>query len=158
MPGYGLSPSGRSLEGIVGVARGPRVRREGDATGTRTRRLLVGLHLLGSVGTLASARRGRQTRRVRALMCLLGVRHAAEASILLLSDPGPAALEASAAVDGLHAASMVLLAGLSPCWRIRAPASAALSSITSFLAVRAARSTPEIATESELATVHLTTG
>jgi hypothetical protein len=58
----------------------------------------------------------RPTRRAGAVARLLGARHLAQAA-LTAAFPGPAAFTIGAQVDAMHAASMLLLAAVSPSAR-----------------------------------------
>jgi hypothetical protein len=88
--------------------------------------VIVGVALLaapGRVCDLVSNTGARPTGWVR----LLGARYLAQ-GVAQLRWPRPAVLRGSAAVDGLHAVSMVALAAASPTYRRLAVCSAALAS------------------------------
>jgi hypothetical protein len=106
---------------------------------------LVALYLLYGGGLLAFSRARRREaredahgRQLSLFAAVLGARHVAEA-ILLGRGATPRRVLASASVDALHAASMLVLARISPAWRRPALASAAAAGLLCTYAVRCAR-------------------
>ncbi|MGH2904938.1 MAG: hypothetical protein ACRDK7_15350 [Solirubrobacteraceae bacterium] len=120
------------------------------ATGRRmasSPRRLAGLHLLYGAGLLAAASThlqrpgdaaGRESaRQARLFARTLGVRNLLQA-LLIARRPTRTWIRASAATDGLHAASMILLARASPRWRRSALTSAVAASLLCTCAVTSA--------------------
>jgi hypothetical protein len=108
-------------------------------------RQLAGLHLLYGVGLLAAAsthlqRPAEAASREPAWQAqlfarILGVRNLVEA-LVIARRPTRTWILASAAADGLHAASMIVLARASPRWRGSALTSAVAASLLCACAVR----------------------
>jgi hypothetical protein len=90
-------------------------------------RLLISLHALYGAAMLVApgtlCRDAPDPGRARALARLLGARHLGEALLTWRTNPDWMLLSAS--LDGLHGASMLLIARMSPPWRRLTLASAA---------------------------------